>query len=232
MERPGSIFEAETAAFSTLVRAHTRARRTCCYRAETPLKLMFRAHQSRRATRRGRRKTTQNSLREPFGKLVCQCRAENPFRPLSASLLERLWGGPGTLLDGSWALLARLGRPKIGLGASFGCPKTVPSASGRIPETALGVRNGPRSIFRRFFVDFDFIFVDFPAFFRGFSLKPPATKTQNQSLKKESRDPHCASWLLRCAIASFCPYVFPNGLRTLHVQPFFVAYPQAHLVRT
>ena len=147
LERPSSIFEAETVVFSMLLRARTRARRTCCYRAETPLKLMFRAHQSRRATRRGRRKMAENSLREPFGKLVCQCRAKNPFQTFSERLLERLRGGPGALLDGSWALLARPGRPQIGLGASFGCPKAVPSASGRVPETTLGAQTGPRSIF-------------------------------------------------------------------------------------
>ena len=78
MDRLGSIFEAEMAVFSTLLRARTRARRTCCNRAETLLKLMFRPHQSRRATRRGRRKMAQISLCEPFGKLVCQCRAKNP----------------------------------------------------------------------------------------------------------------------------------------------------------
>ena len=154
--------------------------------------------------------------------------ASVPGRSVAASgpFLGRL----EAILGRSWPLLACPGRPQIGLGATLGRPKAVPSASERVPETVLGAQTGPRSIFRRFFVDFDFILVDFPAFFRGFSLKPPATKTQNQSLKKESRDPHCASWLLRCAVASFCPYVFPNGLRTLHVQPFFVAYPQAHLV--
>ena len=162
--------------FPTLLRARARARRTCCYRAETPLKLMFRAHQSRRATRRGRRKMAQNSLREPFGKLVCQCRAKNPFQTFSERLLERLWGGPGTLLDGSWALLARPGRPQIGLGASFGCPKTVPSASGRIPATTLGAQTGPRSIFLRFWVDLGWIFADFRKIFRLFSLAPRATK--------------------------------------------------------
>ena len=226
MERPGSIFEAEITVFSTLLRARTRARRTCCYRAETPLKLMFRAHQSRRATRRGRRKIAQNSLREPFGKLVCQCRAENPFRTLSESLLERLWGGPGTLLDGSWALLARLGRPKIGLGASFGCPKTVPSASGRIPEKTLGAQTGPRSIFLRFGMDFRRFSKDFSSIF----ARAACDEGTKQNLKKESCDPHRASWPLRHAVASYCLYVFRNGLRTLRVQSFCVAYPQAHLV--
>ena len=87
----------------------------------------------------------------------------------------------------SWPLLARLGRPQISLGTALGRPKAVPSASGRVPEKAWGAQTGPRSLFRRF------------------SLKPPATKTQNQNLKKESRDPHRASWLLRCAVVSCCP---------------------------
>ena len=166
MERPGSIFEAEIPVFSTLLRARIRARRRCCYRAETPLKLMFRAHQSRRATRRGRRKIAQNSLREPFGKLVRQGRAKNSFRALSERLLERLWGGPGTLLDDSWPLLARPGRPQIGLGAPFGRPQAVLSASGRVPKTVLSAQNGPTSIFRRFLVDLVRIFADFGPIFR------------------------------------------------------------------
>ena len=52
-ESPGSILGAKMVVFSKLLRAHARARRTCCYLAETPLKLMFRAHQSCCATRRG-----------------------------------------------------------------------------------------------------------------------------------------------------------------------------------
>ena len=154
------------AVFQTLLRAGARATRTCCDRAQTTLKLMFRAHQSRRATRRGRRKMAQNSLREPFGKLVCQCRAKNPFQTFSERLLERLRGGPGALLDGSWALLARPGRPQIGLRTTFGRPKAVPSVSGRVPDTAWGDHNGSRSIFcrfgvhvRRFSNDFSSIFV-------------------------------------------------------------------------
>jgi len=84
------------------------------------------------------------------------------------SVLERLRDGPGTLLDGPWPLLARLGRPKIGLEAAFGCPKAVPSASGHVPKMAWGsetaqdrffvylgsISDGFSSIFERFFVDF------------------------------------------------------------------------------
>ena len=76
-------------------------------------------------------------------------------------LSERLWAALGTLLDGFWPFLASRGRPKIGLGAAFGCPKAVPSASGRVPATALGAQNGPRSIFHRFGIHLGWIFVDF-----------------------------------------------------------------------
>ena len=68
---------------------------------------------------------------------------------LTGSVLERLLGGPGTLLDGSWPLLALPGRPKIGFGSAFRCPKSVPNASGRIPETALCAQTGPGLNLRR-----------------------------------------------------------------------------------
>ena len=139
-------------------------------------------------------------------------------------------GRPGDALG---RLLAALGAPGASQDRLWGgiwVSKTVPSASGRVPETALGAPTDPKSIFRRFFGDLGFIFVDFPKILRRSSLKPPATKPQNQNLKKESRDPHRTSWLLRWAVASHCSYVFRDDFRTLHVQPFFVAYPQAHLV--
>ena len=134
------------------------------------------------------------------------------------------------LLEGSWPFLACPERPQIGLGGTFGRPKAAPSVSGRVPETTLGARTGPRSSFCRFFVGFGFIFVDFRTIFLRFSFELPATKAPNQNLKKESRDLHRASGLLRCAVASYCSSVFRNDRRALHVQPFFVAHPQAHLV--
>ena len=78
---------------------------------------------------------------------------------------------------------------------------------------------------------FGSIFVDFRRMFRRILLEPPATKAQKRNLKKESRDLHRASWLLRGAIVSYCSHVFRNDFRTLHVQFFSIAYPQAHLVR-
>ena len=75
--------------------------------------------------------------------------APHALRRRSGRAWERLGTVPGSLLGVSRPLLARPGRPQIGLGAAFGCPKTVPRASGRVPETALGARTSPRSIFRR-----------------------------------------------------------------------------------
>ena len=144
--------------------------------------------------------------------------------------LRAFSGGPGKLLDIPWPFLARPRRPKIGFGAAFGRPRAVPSASGRVPEAALGTQNVPRSIFRRFGADFGWIFVDFRMIFCRFLFEPRATKARKQSLKKKSRDPHRTSWLLRFAVASYCSHVFRNDLRTLRVQSFFVASPQAHLV--
>ena len=184
---------------------------------------MREAHQCCRATRQKRPKIDPRARSKPLSAPLARER-------LTGRVLERLRGGPGMLLDGSWPLLARPRRPKIGLGAALGRPKIVWSASGRLSETALSARTGPRSIFHRFLEAGGFIFVDFRMNFRRFSFAPPATKPQNQNLKKESRDPHRASWCLRCAVASYCPYVFRNGLRTLHVQSFFAAYPQVHLV--
>ena len=63
-----------------------------------------------------------------------------------ASVFGRLWGAPATLLDDSWPLLARPEGPRIGLGAASAGPRAVLSASGRVPETALGAYDGPKSM--------------------------------------------------------------------------------------
>ena len=145
-------------------------------------------------------------------------------------LLERLWGALATLLDSSWPLLVRRGRPKISFGAAFWHPKAVPSASGRVPEAAPGAQNGSRWVFRRSGVDLGWIFVHVRMICCRFSLEPHATKARKQHLKEESRDPQRTSWLLRRAVALYCSHLFRNHFRTLHVQPFFVANPQAHLL--
>ena len=126
----------------------------------------------------------------------------------SGAFLGRLEG----ILGRYWPLLGRPGRSQIGLGATLGRPKAVPSASRRVPETALGAQTSPRSNFRRCLFDLGFIFVDCGTSFRRFLLKPAAAKTQNRNLKEESRDPHRASWLLGCAVAPNCPSVSRNGL--------------------
>ena len=139
LERPGSIFEAETAVFSTLLRARTRARRTCCYRAETPLKLMFRAHQSCRATRRKRHKIGRKLLCESFGKLFRQGRAKNSSRALS----EASWRRPRASRE----------RPKPSRGCSGSLrgpsrvrPRAVLEGSGSAPRAPGSPKVAPRAL--------------------------------------------------------------------------------------
>ena len=52
-------------------------------------------------------------------------------------------------------------RPKIGTQAAFRHSRPVLSASQRVPETALGAYDGPRSIFHRFRVDLGWTVGDF-----------------------------------------------------------------------
>ena len=129
---------------------------------------MFRAHQSRRATRRGRRKTTQNSLREPFGKLVCQSRAKNPFRTLS----ESSWSVSGAARECFWTAFGHSwpawGVPRSALGRHLGVQKPSRARPGASPKRLwapkpaqdrfffdLGsIWDGFSQIFERFFVDF------------------------------------------------------------------------------
>ena len=99
--------------------------------------------------------------------------APNALGHCSGVVRQRLRGGPGTLLDVCWPLLARPGRLKIGLWATFGRPQAVLSASGRVPKTVLSAQNGPTSIFHRFSVDLARIFVDFRLIFHGcFACSP------------------------------------------------------------
>ena len=100
----------------------------------------------------------------------------------------------------------------------------VPSASRARPAASPKRPGGPKT-------NFSTIFVGFWTIFRQFTLEPRATKAQKQNLKKESRDPQRTSWFLRCGLALYCSHVFRSDFRTLHVQPFFVACPQAHLVQ-
>ena len=132
--------------------------------------------------------------------------------------------------DASHSLLACLGRPKIGLGASFVRPEAVPSASSCVPDTAMGAQDVPRSTSRQFWDHLAWIFVDFRLIFRNLFFKPTAMKSHDRKLEKESCDPHCLTWLLHCAVVTYCPCIFGNDRRMLYVQPFVVSYPQAHLV--
>ena len=117
-------------------------------------------------------------------------------RPLGAPLAlgrhsrrvwERLRGGPGTLLEGSWPFLARPKRSKIAFGPAFGCPKAVSGASGRVPETALGAQKGSRPIFRRFWVDRGSIFGDFRTDFRSIFRSSRVQRRHKNRLSKRSR---------------------------------------------
>ena len=71
------------------------------------------------------------------------------------------------------------------LGASLGWPgEAVLSASGRVPETALGARTDPRSIFRRFFMDF---WLHFRRFSSDFSSSIFARAACDEATKSESQ---------------------------------------------
>ena len=87
------------------------------------------------------------------------------------------------ILGRSWPLLARPGRPQIGLGAALERPKAIPGASGCVPEAALGAQTCAKSIFYRFSVDFAFIFVDFRTFFSSISTEG----TCDENTKSESQ---------------------------------------------
>ena len=107
--------------------------------------------------------------------------------PGTGTVRKRLGRGPGTLLDVSRPSVARPGRPKIGLGASFGLLQAAPSASGRVPDTAVGAQDGPRLIFRRFLDERAWIFIDFRSIFRRFSPQLLATKPESEAQKRVVR---------------------------------------------
>ena len=133
--------------------------------------------------------------------------------------------GARPLLGGSGrAFSLEVADPRSALGQHLGVQKpswTRPDASPKrlwAPKTAQDGFLGDLGATRRML-------------FRRFSFELSATKRQNRNLKKESCDLHQPTWLLRCAVAPCCSYVFRNDRRTLHVQPFVIAYPQAHLVK-
>ena len=132
-----------------------------------------------------------------------------------------VWTAPGR----SW--LAREG-PRSALGRHWGVQKLSRARVDASPKRTWALQTAQT----RFFIDSGSIFLVFHRFLADFSsmFEPRASKTRKQNLKKKSRDPQRTSWLLRCAVASCCSHVFRNDFRTLRVHPFFIAYPQAHLV--
>ena len=104
-------------------------------------------HRSLRATTQKLRKIGPRACSTALG-------APNTLGQRFGIVRERLGAGPGRLLAGSRAFLARPGRPKIGPGRAFWRPGRVPSASQRVLETALNAQNHPRPNFHRFFVEF------------------------------------------------------------------------------
>ena len=114
---------------------------------------MREAHRSLCAKMQKRSKIVPRACSTVFG-------APNALGQHSVVVWDRLGTGPGTFLDGSWALLARRGRPRIGPGVAFCRPGPFLSASWRVPETALSAQNRPRPNFQRFFIDLDRFFID------------------------------------------------------------------------
>ena len=70
-------------------------------------------------------------------------------------------GHPGNAFGRLLAALGVPGAPQDRLWGVIWVSKAVPTASGCVPETALGAQTGPRSILRRFVVVLGFIFMDF-----------------------------------------------------------------------
>ena len=109
---------------------------------------------------------------------ACVGRCELRLRTFWAwppGLSERLWAALGTLLDGFWPLLASRGRPKIGFGAAFGCPK--PSQAH--PDASLQRLWAPKTVQDRFFIDLGSIWGGFsPIFARA--VCDEGTKAESQ----------------------------------------------------
>ena len=131
------------AVFSTLLRARARAQRTCCECASDTLKLMFRAHQTCRATRRERRKIERKSICEPSGKLFRQGRAKNS----SPALSKASWRRPRTSRERP---KPSRGRPGSVQGLSRARPRAVLERSG----SARRVPGSPKVAPRALWIDF------------------------------------------------------------------------------
>ena len=147
---------------------------------------------------RDKTKPTKNRSEDAFEAARCSAGARTAHREgLGASS-----GCPARLLDGSWPLLARPGRPKIGFGAAFGRPKAVPSGSGRVSETAWALETAQD----RFFVDFGSVWGGFSSSFGRFfvDLRSSRVRRRHKSrISKKSRVILSAR-LGSCVVDSLC----------------------------
>ena len=116
-------------------------------------KLMREALRSFHATTQKRRKIVSRACSIMLG-------APNVLGRHSRVVQDCLGTDLRRLLDDSRVFLVRPGHPKIGPGAIFWRPAPFPSASRRVPETALSAQNRPRPNFQRFFIDLDRFFID------------------------------------------------------------------------
>ena len=107
---------------------------------------MREAHRSFRATRQKRPKIDLKARLKSLGAALALGR-------FTGRVLECLRGGPGTLLDGSWPLLARPGRPKMGFGQHFGIQRPSRARPDASPKRLWT----PKMAQDRFFVDFESI---------------------------------------------------------------------------
>ena len=117
---------------------------------------MREAHRSFRATGQQRSKINPKACSKPLG-------APLTLGQFTGTVLERPRGGSGTLLDGSWPLLAVWGAPKSALGRHLGVQKLSRARPDAFPkQTVLGAKKN------RFFVDFGSISDGFLSIFERF----------------------------------------------------------------
>ena len=155
---PGSIWEGKAARFSRFHSARARSVLASFEMYKTLAGAMILAHRSIRATEQKRRKIAPQACSTALDAPIALGRRFGTVR-------GRLGTRSGALLDRLRPLWTRPGRLKIAPRAVFGRPELVPSASRRVPETALSAQNRPRSNFRRFWLDFRRFSNDFSSIF-------------------------------------------------------------------
>ena len=112
--------------------------------------------------------------------------APNALGHCSGAVRERLRAGPGTLLNASWPLLARPGRPKTALGQHLGVRKT----SRAHPDTCPKRPWAPKTAKDRCFIDFGSILVDFSSIFERFFVDFRSSRVRRRhksGISKRSR---------------------------------------------